>query len=62
MGFILSYYVLFYYVLLYWYLFKAYFYLMKNRKKMDLDDSVGGQELGGVEGWKTKIRIYCVKE
>jgi hypothetical protein len=32
---------------------------MKGRKGVELDERVGGEELGGAEGEKTVIRIYC---
>jgi hypothetical protein len=35
---------------------------MRDRKGVDLEGRGGGEELGGVEGGKTIIGIYCTRE
>jgi hypothetical protein len=36
-------------------------FLMRDRKGVNLDRKGGRKELGGAEGGKTTIRMYCVK-
>lgn len=33
-----------------------------DRKGLDSDAKKGGEELGGFEGFETKISLYCVRE
>lgn len=35
---------------------------MRERKGVNMDNNVGGNELGGVEGEQTIIRIYYVSK
>lgn len=35
---------------------------MRDRKGVDLDGREGGQNLGGVGGGESKIRILCMKK
>ena len=44
------------------YLLEACSFLMRDRKGVDLDGRRGGEELGGVEGGETIIRIYYVRK
>ena len=44
------------------YLLEACSFLMRDRKGVDLDGRDGGEELGGVEGEETVIRIYYVRK
>jgi hypothetical protein len=42
------------------YLLAVCSFLIRGRKRVDLDGRRGGEELGGVEGGKTAIRIYRI--
>jgi len=35
---------------------------MRNRKGLDPESRGGGEELGGVKGGETIIRIYCMRK
>lgn len=35
---------------------------MRVRKRLDLDEREGGEELGGVEGGETIIQIYYMRK
>ena len=56
-DFVLSFFVMFYY-----YPLEACFFEVRYRKGMGEDGLGGGEELGGVEGGETVIRIYYVKK
>ena len=44
------------------YLLEACCFLMRHRKGMDPEGKGGEEEVEGVEGEETVIRIYCMRE
>lgn len=58
----LIYLIIFCFVMIDCYILKAYFLLMRDRKGMDPEGGRGGEELGGLEGGDTVIRIYCIRK
>ena len=44
------------------YLLEACSFLMRDRKGVDLEGKGGGEELGGINGGKTVIRIYYMRK
>ena len=44
------------------YLLEACSFLMIDRKGVDPEKRRGGEELGGVQGRESIIRVYCIKK
>ena len=44
------------------YLLEACSFLMTDRKGVDPEKRRGGEELGGVQGRESIIRVYCIKK
>ena len=54
--------LIFYFVMFGCYLLGACSFLMRDRKGVDLEGKGGGEELGGINGGKTVIRIYYMRK
>lgn len=61
-GGVLFYLIIFYFVMFGCFLLEACYFLMRNKKGVDLERRGGGEELGGVETVETILRIYCVRK
>jgi hypothetical protein len=52
---VVFYHISFYVVVFSYYLLEACYFLMRDRKKVDLNGRGGGEELGGEKGWNYKL-------
>ena len=57
-SFIFLHFILLYLLVLF---LEVCYFLMKDRKGVDLDGRGGGEELGGVEGGEIIIKIYYIR-
>lgn len=44
------------------YLLETYSFLMRNKKGVELKERGAGEDLGGIVGGETIIRIYCMRK